>query len=842
MTATLSLPKHRRSAMMRRAAFTFVTLIAHALACPPAVLAAEAPPWSGEHDDAVLLARLGRTGPALAVLDRLHRQHPEDAGVTRDLIAIDGWAGRDGAAIGLFTTLPQAPQADYLIEAVALAYRHLDQPAQALILYRHGLAESPDNSRFAAGEIRALVDLGRFAPAILVADADLRARGERVDVLLAAGAAASAQKAPVEALRYIDRALKRAPANREAMHDRLLAIDEMGAPQVARQLADDHPGALNTAELRRVDGDAAAALVRWGALDPVSEEQRFAASDRAIGVLDGLIAAWSRLGDGARGDVLRARFDRMVAYRDRVRMTEVLAEYDDLSRHGANIPGYALAAAADAALYVRQPETARDLYRRALQSDPSNAEIRLALFYAYVELEDFDAAYAQADFATADQVVWLYLKGLEEPLENPDRATAELAAADARLYGDELAEAHRRLAAMAEAAPNNTRYVTALANLYSARGWQRRAAEEYEISRALKPRDVATEVDQARNSLDLRDYRQAEGELADLKRRFPENLDVRRLDRLWQVHDMAEFRLNVEQTLRSSNNAQDGTGIAIDARLYSAPIDYNWRIFASEYIGHEQLLEGEGTITLRRSAAGAEYRGRDLVASVEGTVNAYGRGIEDTLTGAVDGGRGGARAQVAWSINDFWRIDGGAELFARDTPLRALGSGVTANAASTGLTYRASESRKVELGGEVMDFSDGNLRTSLTGTYTERLLTRPRFSLDAVFGGAESGNSADSRRAYYNPRQDAEASAGLSLNQTLYRRYEFVYDHHLAVTPGAYWEQGYGGGGVASILYEHRVEIDDAFEAGLGLSVSRQPYDGAYENTTAMLLNLRWRL
>jgi hypothetical protein len=37
-----------------------------------------------------------------------------------------------------------------------------------------------------------------------------------------------------------------------------------------------------------------------------------------------------------------------------------------------------------------------------------------------------------------------------------------------------------------DAAPNNTRYLSALANIYSARGWPRLAAEEYDISRALK--------------------------------------------------------------------------------------------------------------------------------------------------------------------------------------------------------------------------------------------------------------------------------------------------------------------------------------------------------------------
>src|SRR5665213_2309953 len=799
-------------------------------------------PWIAEQKEAVLLARQGDSVGALTILERLRREHPEDLGVARDFIVVYTWAGRDAEAIQLFNSLPPGPEPDYVMEAVALAYRHLRQPTKALVLYRQGLLQSPNNSLFTAGEIRSFVDLGQVAPASALANTDLQAHGERLDVLLAAAYAASAQKMPVEALRYIDRAVKVDPAGRETRHDRIMAINEMGAPQVARQLADENPSVLTSSELRQIDGDAAAALVRWGVLEPPSEELRFAATDRAVAALDVLIASWSQEGDAARRDVLRARFDRMVAYRDRVRMTDVLAEYEALGRQGVVIPGYALVAAADAYLYLRQPELARDLYLRGLKTDPRNPDTRLGLFYAYVDLNDFDAAYHQVDTAAADQAIWLYLKGLNDPVENPERATADLAAADARLYADELAEAQRRVAAMARAAPNNTRYLSALANIYSARGWPRLAAEEYEISRVLKPRNVTTEVGQALNNLQLRDYRDVDAQLADLMRRFPENLEVQRLDRLWKVHNMAEFRLSVEQTLTSATNVQGGTGIAIDTQLYSAPIDYNWRIFGTEYVAHEILPECEGTVTLRQSGAGAEYSDRDLVASLEGTMNAYGPKVDATLGSGIDGGRGGGRALATWSVNDSWQIGGDAELFARDTPLRALGHDITANAASSDVVYRESESRKFRLGGEAMDFSDGNLRSSIDGQFTQRLRTRPHFTIDGIFGVAASRNSADTNRPYYNPRQDALATFGVSINQEIYRRYEFVYDHHLVITPGVYWEHGFGDGGAGSVLYEHRIRSNDVFEAGLGVHLSRQPYDGEYQTTVAVIFNLRLRM
>src|SRR5205814_2892166 len=102
------------------------------------------------------------------------------------------------------------------------------------------------------------------------------------------------------------------------------------------------------------------------------------------------------------------------------------------------------------------------------------------------------------------------------------------------------------------------------------------------------------------------------------------------------------------------------------------------------------------------------------------------------------------------AIDDHWRLGGTGERFARDTPLRALRSGVTADAGAVNLTYRVSEWRAFRLDGGVMTFSDGNARTSIAAGYTERLLTEPRFSIDGIAGLAGSQNSADNNRRYFN--------------------------------------------------------------------------------------------
>ena len=352
---------------------------------------------------------------------------------------------------------------------------------------------------------------------------------------------------------------------------------------------------------------------------------------------------------------------------------------------------------------------------------------------------------------------------------------------------------------------------------------------------------MTNEEARARNDLRARDYAKVEAPLADLKRRFPEDQSVQRLDRLWYVHNLAEFRFNAEQAIRAATNVQGGSGLSLGSSIYSRPIADNWRAFASAFAAHERLPDAEGAIDLRRTAVGAEYRNPDWVASAEATMSAYYDNSSGSFGAGLGQGRVGARVLADRALDDYWQVGGTGEIFARDTPLRALRNGITANAASLRGQYRASEAQL--LGAEIgaMPFSDGNLRLSAAGRAVERLYTRPGFALDGLAGLAATRNSAVRNRPYYNPGVDALGTVGLTATQTLYRRYEFLYEHRLAVSPGLYWATGFGAGPAISLLYEHRVRADDIVEAGLGLSIGRQSYDGVAENNAAILFNLMVR-
>jgi biofilm PGA synthesis protein PgaA len=194
-----------------------------------------------------------------------------------------------------------------------------------------------------------------------------------------------------------------------------------------------------------------------------------------------------------------------------------------------------------------------------------------------------------------------------------------------------------------------------------------------------------------------------------------------------------------------------------------------------------------------------------------------------------------------WSINDYWTIGGGGELFSRDTPLRALNAGITADAAKIEATWRQSESRSIATEGYIMPFSDGNLRTGLDSDLQQRVYVDPMFTVDELLNLSESQNSKNEARPYYNPSRDFMAETGPLVTQTLYRRYETIWEHSLQVTPGAYWEQNYGTHFAIGGMYEQRIRYNDTLDAGVGVSFNRQTYDGVYENDISILFNVKER-
>ena len=126
-------------------------------------------------------------------------------------------------------------------------------------------------------------------------------------------------------------------------------------------------------------------------------------------------------------------------------------------------------------------------------------------------------------------------------------------------------------------------------------------------------------------------------------------------------------------TARPSTSNAEGSSLGIEATIYSAPLDYYWRIFAGQAWSGESEPNSEGKVGLWASKVGVEYRRDKWVAEAAPIYAEF-----------HDAGRIGGYAQASYQLNDEWNLRGKGEIMGLDTPLRALNHGIT----SSGLQWR----------------------------------------------------------------------------------------------------------------------------------------------------------
>jgi biofilm PGA synthesis protein PgaA len=729
-------------------------------------------------------------------------------------------AHRPNEIVALFGKAAAAELPDYALLALARAYRNLRRYDLAERRAREGLKRFPDQPVFRLVLALVLTDAGRPKEALEILNQPETLKAPLLERLLAEGYAWRRAGDAFKAISAYTDALRLAPANEEARSSTAGLLKEQGAPYGAAAIAG------TTAPYA---ADQAAAMVRWGTdTRPTDPALRFEGTDAAIARLDGLLRASPRLDAAMRR---RLRLDRVVALRDRVRMTEVVKEAEALQSVGP-LPSYAEEAYADALLYLRRPDQARAAYCRVLAAgkvvpQATRTLARYGVFYASVELEDFDTAYATIDALVNDEPIWRTYKESPARHENPDRAYAEVAAATARSFGNQLAEAWARITRIADAAPANKWARLAVYQIAHARGWPRRAKVEGEIAASLDPDSVGPKI--ALVEFAIADYRFADAKrmLADLLALYPEDRHVQRLARELD----ADLSFVVETEAKPSLSQGGGTNAAgpaltLQTKLTSPPIADNWQLFAlADYANSHPP---EGFVDRSRLSGGAVWRTPDLTATLFAS-QSWG-----TLAKAGGGGT------LDWSLTDQFKLSFAGELFSWDTPLRALFHGITADSYSTKATYRWDESRSLTGSFGYMPFTDGNERFLASAVYAQKLINVPHFDLTAT-GEISASHNNRPEAPYYNPDADLTVDGGLLAEHTLWRCYDASLVQALQVNAGLYAEAHHGTGVIATVSYEHRWRFDPYMDFHYGILLTRRLYDGSVEYTETLTLGARWR-
>ena len=789
-----------------------------------------------DYDALIRGARAGDYEPALNMLRQHSAEHPRDWRAAYDRILIAGWAGNPGEAILAYEALippPNRPPADVL-RTIAQAYRDTQRWDDALARYRQGQKLYPRQRSFVVGEIMVLTDAGNADAAVLLGQKLVEQHPGDVDLRLALGYAYRGKNSPYAALELADQATTIAPGKEYVTREYTKSLERAGVPLAALNSARQHPGLLNDKEIRKLQADYAAELVRLAEMPSRQETERFVIADRALAEYDRLIQQWETLGPEASDELLRLRMDRLQALQIRMRMSEVVSEYESLTAQGTKVPRYVLNDVANAYFYLREPEVAAHLYKQVLSDSDSKLDSpaeklsnQIGLFNALIESEQFDEASALIEAARKSQPKWRRIRGVPQPVPNDLHLYAEETAALGLYYADDTPAAQQRLEELVDLAPRNVGLRAALAGVYRGRSLPRASEQQLKMAEPLEPRGVETEAGQGLTAIDLQEWRQANSLALDLAARFPEAKSTDSLARKWAVHKKAELRVSGNRGIASDSPVTGSGDFSVESVLYSAPLDFNWRVFGGGGYATGEFEEGTGHYRWLRT--GLEWRARDITTELEVSSHNYGHGTKP-----------GARASAAYDLNDHWQVGGSAEWRSKETPLRALRSDISSNSLGAYVRWRANERREWTFSLAPSRFSDGNDRWTGVISGTERIYTSPKLKADLTMNIAASHNSIEDV-PYFNPRSDLEVLPTLNLTHILYRRYETVWEQRFLLGAGLYAQKGYGSGAIGALGYGMRYQFSEAFDIGATVTGISRPYDGVREREVRVMLEMNLR-
>ena len=767
----------------------------------------------------------GELQQALATVEKWRRLLPNDLRFAHRHVVLLSWLERDDEAVLNLSQLRLADTPADVIEAGAKSARNLRRAALAESLYRTILERHPTHLQATIGLALTLNETERSDEALTALRAVPVAHTTDTQYLFALANVQSTSGDAVSAAGTYRRILKVRPDDEHALRLFVLTVADLGAPHLALSFAREHGAALEPGELRRLHADRAATQVRWGALTPPVGAGRHDETDLSLEFLDEAFAGdWSQVDLSEPGN-RRLYFDRMVALRDKSSMLQVADAWQTLEDRKIDAPGYVQLAAGDALLYLGLAREARDVYLRVLAREPANFNATVSLFYAYVELDDFDNALSTIDALADSTPVYRGHNNQVRKLESK-KLEATRTALMGRAFADELGTAEDGLSLLIARAPANAALRQQIATVHRWRGQNHRALREFDALLVDDPNLLGARLGRTNALLDLGYIETAGTEILILEEEFPEHKHVQRLREQLRRTNRPEFSLSIQSGSSTGGSFTGNASFESDAYLYSQPIAYKYRLFAHHRYAKAKFPEGTGISN--RVGIGLRYTAPRLRMSYE-------------LSGGVKDHTGtGHSVALDLSPDDHWRTSAVYESSSHEVPLRGLNAGVRGYRVGLGAAYVWHESQRVSASYNYVDFTDGNQRHSLFGVAERRLISQPTYKMTGAVEVFTSRNSSDNV-FYFSPLSDLSYGLVLRNDWRLFRRYQNEFHHRLDVGIGRYRQQGHDSAPTWVWSYAHAWRSSD-FSVEYGVRRKRAIFDGTPEVETTLFGSLNLKL
>ncbi len=800
---------------------------------------------SQQREQAVQLAKQGQVQVGTSTLKQLHKQYPQDAKVTADLIILLRLAG-DNAAIARLTSNENLnPQlvAAYAYTAWLGALRDQKRAEQAFNIAQQIYKLNDSDNK------EAQPPFDQWYYLTLAAEAGRTDVAQQlVNELKQLGGLTAAQHAQLayaqrlsgnwqQAFDESKQALALQPNHRLALEQQFAALRSLNQPHAAYQLASQHPDIFSADTIYPIQAEVLSsnlqsALKQKDLLEAQGHYQQAHAlvEDNLLALKQSVTQFKSTPQNKNLPEYAAIFNDYLYALRVQEYMAVLVAEYEQLSlTEQFELQPYAKNAVADAYLALKKPQQAHVLYDYLINNATQpNVELYIADYYALIEQDNYKQA-AQL-LNQLDQLIAV-VEPTSTPTEKQNRTRVDQIIALDAAYRNHLDIAARQLQQLVQQNPNNTNLANDYATILNWRGLPGASNQVVQQAYINAPHHLGLDLTTVANARDLQDYPRWQAALATAAVKAPTNSSVMKAQQEWQ--DRERITLQSDLLIGRSRAVNGLNHQAISevngnrerewqTRVNSPWIDNKWRIFASHL---DRSADFEPTQQRdQRIGVGAEWQ--------ENRKNAWLMLDQQRDTHQMG-------FELGWShwLNDNWAYRLGYQQNSSQIPLRALEAGLEANSYQAGLNWSQNESKAASFAYQVLDISDGNMRQSVSARYNQRVFANAQHITHA---GAEAyyDKNAQSGGNYFNPDHSASYGVNLEHDWTSWRKDQQSFTQHFELATGISQQAGFGAKSYTSALYQHEWGLSRTWQLHYGIGWGSQTYDANREQRTFAKLGI----
>ena len=590
---------------------------------------------------------------------------------------------------------------------------------------------------------------------------------------------------------------------------------DMGVPHLALYLIEKRDWKASKEQKLRAMHDSGAKDLRWAIADSALAPNRFVSVDKGIQDLNASLA-YAKSISAPDDQIIAIECDLIVAYNKRNEWDKSLAIYERLITSGKTVPDYALIAAASSYSGKHLPVQSGQILQKLYDKKPKDLDVALAQYFSLTDQDKYDEAKIVLDKLTAQ----LKARHKYLPKRDFDYTSAMIEAVSFESYQEKYQAADKKLTPLLNEIPSNADLMKVAGSVREAQGMHEAAADYYAIASKQDPQDIEAKMGYANARMSQGDIPIFIDTVNELKPDYSDINAVKsaseRLDAYKEGYVTGNFVLGNGQYNGQTNNNHTS-----DVRVYSAPLDDNYRAFAR----YRDLNSGPAIpLTNYGVGGGVQYTGLNQVAEVE------------------VGDAGYFRSEGTQTLNDHWAVSGSFEknaFYLMPGALYAISGG---NVGGTSVQWKNGDTTDATVGYRYWALPN-NIKQEIYGNVNQRLFTEYNYKIDMT-GWVGNQQNTNSNVNYFSPINQTEYSGTLSLRILQWRDIEtkkYDFWHRIYASYGLVTQSGFITLPMNSYGYGQEFNVGDKRTLSWSVGRTSFPFDGAKSSYTTGFLNFESR-